>query len=65
MWGWGSVTSGYSVKKDRLEIRLDQGLLDIQPLTAKAIRVTWMKGCPAARFRPDLYSSSGGAGFWF
>jgi len=41
--GMGQQYRGYSVKKDRVEIGLGQGMLDIRPLTAKAIRVTWVK----------------------
>jgi alpha-D-xyloside xylohydrolase len=47
--GIGQSYRSYSVKKDRLAILLREGELDIQPLTAKAIRVVWTKDLP----RPD------------
>jgi alpha-D-xyloside xylohydrolase len=44
--GIGQQYRSYIVKKDRLAILLQEGELDIQPLTAKAIRVLWTKDLP-------------------
>ena len=52
--GMGQQYRGYSVKKDGLDIRLDQGLLDIRPITAKVIRVIWRKDADVVRPDSDL-----------
>ncbi|MDP4149991.1 MAG: glycoside hydrolase family 31 protein [Bacteroidota bacterium] len=44
--GMGQQYRSYAIKKDRLTILLKEGELNIQPLTAKAIRVIWTRELP-------------------
>jgi len=43
---FGQTYKKYSLQKDRLAIQLSEGVLNITPISDKAIRVQWEKGLP-------------------